>query len=245
MRIVVVTTVAVALSWGLAGCAPTAGVLRPSHPLLLSEEGRPALAPAETDQVWIDDPVPDDDDRVRSLRARIARVAGQEVGKGPIVVAGKRFRMDCSGVASGIYEKAGVALGAPAGGFDVRALYALTEKSGSLRRNDPLPGDLVFFDDTWDANGNGLRDDPLSHVAIVERVDDDGTVLLVHRVGRAIVRARMNLAQPHTRHDAQGHTLNHYLRTAQGATPPRTTAELFVAYGSLPLREGVGLVAAR
>ena len=56
----------------------------------------------------------------------------------------------------------------------------------------------------------------------------------MHRVGSAIVRARMNLNEPHRRHDDSGRVLNHYLRMADASSPAKTTAELFVAYGSLP-----------
>jgi peptidoglycan DL-endopeptidase CwlO len=222
------------------GCAPRAGVVRPEHPLLTSEAGRAALlAPRDERVVW-DAAVPDDDEATRGARSRIAKTAAESVGKGPLVVEGVRFRMDCSGVARGIYAKAGFPLGfvEVAGATnDTRVLFELVRKKGSLRRTNPLPGDLVFFDDTWDQNGNGRRDDPLSHVGIVELVEADGTVVLVHRQGRKIVRARMNLGEPHARHDKSGRAINHYLRTAQGGHPAKTTAELFVAFGSLPLAQ--------
>lgn len=237
MRATLVVT-AVLLSVLSIGCAPRAGLVRPDHPLLSSELGRQALAAPESDQLVWDGPVPQDDDATRAARERIARIAGQSVGQGPLVVDGERYRMDCSGVARGIYAKAGFKLGTvevTGASNDTRILFELVRQNGSLRRMDPLPGDLVFFDDTWDQNGNGLRDDPLSHVAIVERVDDDGTVVLVHRVGRRIVRARMNLEEPHARHGKDGRALNHYLRSASGSSPAKTTAELFVAFGSLPL----------
>jgi hypothetical protein len=227
------------------GCAPRAGVLVPDHPILGDVSGHGALSVGSEPAVF-DDPAPNDDDEAKAARTRIAKVAGEQVGKGPIVVAGARYRMDCSGIASGIYAKAGFVVGGEkSGGLDTRALFQLVKKTGSLRRRSPLPGDLAFFDDTYDANGNGLRDDPLSHVAIVERVDDDGTVILVHRVGASVVRARMNLAQPHLRHDAQGRVLNHYLRMGDASSAARTTAELFVAFGSLPLREASPVVALR
>lgn len=222
------------LALGTLACAPQSANLRPSHPLLGDEAGASALgAPTGFRAPIFDDAKPDDDEDARHARRRVAEAAARSVGKGPLVVNGERFRMDCSGVAHAIYARAGFPLGTVG---DTRRLFELARTEGSLRRHDPLPGDLAFFDFTWDADGNGALDDPLSHVAIVERVEQDGTVLLVHRVGDRIVRARMNLARPHDRHDERGTPLNHFLRSASGAHPAKTTAELFVAYGSLPLR---------
>ena len=50
------------------------------------------------------------------------------------------------------------------------------------------PGDLVFFDNTWDYNGDGMANDPLTHVGIVERQEDDGTIVFISRVAGAIER---------------------------------------------------------
>lgn len=216
------------------GCAPRATLERASHPLLRSQSGANDGAHSAR-PFFFDDPLPDDDDGARAARAHLAKIAGDAVGRKPIVVAGVRYRMDCSGVASGIYARAGFPVDVSGRAPDTRTLFAIVDEKGSIRRNNPLPGDLVFFDDTYDSNGNGRRDDPLSHVGVVERVEDDGTVVFVHRVGARIIRSRLNVANPHARHDDKGRPLNHYLRAAHGATPARTTGELFVAYGSLPL----------
>jgi hypothetical protein len=237
-RVVVVVTLAVAAC--AVGCTPKAGTVRPDHPWLRDETGRIGLAPATSASPLFDDAVPSDDDATLAARERIARAAGNAVGGGPIVVGNERFRMDCSGVARGIYAKANVPLGfvkVDGGQNDTHVLFELVRQNGSLRRHDPLPGDLVFFDDTWDENGNALVDDPLSHVGVVEKVERDGTVVFVHRIGARIVRARLNLERPHDRYDDDGHALNHYLRAAHGSTPAKTTGELFVAFGSLPVSE--------
>lgn len=251
------TIAAVAGMAGMAGigCAPVNGFVRPDHPMLGGELGRDGVPAPSGLAVIFDDAKPDDVDASREARARIARIAGASVGQGPVVANGERFRMDCSGVARGIYAKAGHRLGfvnveAAAGTRlnDTRVLFELVKQTGSLRRRDPLPGDLVFFDDTYDQNKNGLRDDPLSHVGIVEKVDGEGasqSVVIVHRVGTNIVRARMTLDRPHERHDEKGKPLNHFLRSAHRGEPGKTTAQLFVAYGSLPLHDGAPQVASR
>lgn len=223
---------------GAAGCTVVSGPVRVHHPALTSEVGQSALRQRAPAVLMWEHGAPDDPPEARAWRERIARTAGAHVGETAVVVHGERFRPDCSGVVRGIYAQAGVPLGSVVLGpnvNDTRALYEWMKRAGSLRRSNPLPGDLVFFSDTWDQNGNGLRDDPLSHVGIVERVHDDGRVVLVHRVGDRIVRASMTLSQPHARASADGRPLNHFLRTAEGGEPAKTTAELFVAFGSAPL----------
>ncbi len=228
MAVVVVFVVGATVT----GCAPVASSMRREHPLLSEEVGvsRPTSLP--TIRPIIDEPVIDNSED-SMLRERIAAAAANAVGNDPLVVGGVRYRFDCSGVAAGIYAKAGLKL-AEDGAPSTRALYQLVDARGALHRDNPLPGDLVFFDDTWDQNSNGKRDDPLSHVGVVERVEEDGTVLFVHRIGKLIVRWRMNTRRPHDRTDEKGAILNHWLRAAEGSRPAQTTAELFVAYGSLP-----------
>ena len=232
----------------LLGCAPTFGTLRPQHPLSRGETGQGIVGSTSVWLPMLDSALPNDDEPTRQGRARLAAAAGSAIGDRPIVVGGERFRFDCSGVARGIYAKAGFRLGhveAPGQANDSHVLFELVRRSGSLRRSNPLAGDLVFFDNTWDQNDNGLEDDAISHVGVVENVDDDGTVVFVHRVGRRIVRYRMNLTHRSERYDGQGRPVNHYLRAASGGRPARTTAELFVAFGSLPLTSPERLLAAR
>jgi len=98
----------------------------------------------------------------------------------------------------------------------------------------PDVGDLVFFDDTHDRNGDGRADDPLTHVGIVERVDADGTVTFIHRVRRGVLRYRMNLFRPDERRDRKtGKVLNHHLRLGASADGRRLTGQLFHAFATV------------
>ena len=97
------------------------------------------------------------------------------------------------------------------------------------------PGDLVFFDHTWDYNGDGRVNDPLTHVGIVEQVESDGTIVFISRVSDAIERYRMNLAQPHVHRRADGRVLNDYMRRKRWSDQKGTrylTGELFAAFGT-------------
>jgi hypothetical protein len=211
-------------------CTLVDSTIRSEAPLSVEEPEAP-LSPTVTVVPVVDEKVKDDDDTM-ALRERIAAAASVSVGDSPLVVGGVRYRFDCSGVTAGIYAKAGVLI-VDEGALSSKALFSLVDAEGALHHDQPLPGDLVFFDNTWDENKNGRIDDPLSHVGVVERVEPNGTVVFVHRIGKVVVRWHMNLQRPHDRVDDTGAVLNHWLRAARGNRPAATTGELFVAYGTL------------
>lgn len=88
--------------------------------------------------------------------------------------SGKWFNRDCSGVICAIFMEAGYPLQEKLrrvykeGMNNVSVLYAIAEP---LTLEDVLPGDLVFFDNTYDRNNNGLSDDSFTHVGIVTDYD--------------------------------------------------------------------------
>ena len=50
----------------------------------------------------------------------------------------------------------------------------------------PMIGDVVFFDNSYDRNRNDRLDDLLTHIAIVVSVDEDETVHMMHLGGSGI-----------------------------------------------------------
>ncbi len=236
MRLLPLVTLCPLLLPLATGCSIKAGHVRPRDPVLSSPADRALPTPSP----WrglLDDPGLEGGPALDAQRARLAEAAGTFVGKGRVVVGQKPFRADCSGTVRGIYAAAGVPLGrapAVAGQSDTANLYRYVQQHGSIRTADPAVGDLIFFDHTYDRNKDGKANDAFSHIGVVERVLDDGTVVFVHRVSGRILRYRMNLARPHVRRTPEGQRVNHLLRRKHGSIPEATTAELFVAYGSLP-----------
>jgi hypothetical protein len=118
----------------------------------------------------------------------------------------------------------------------VRLIYDHVRQYGRLHQGPTVSrGDLVFFDNTWDVNGDGLVNDPLTHVGVVERIEDDGTVVFISRVAGAIERYRMNLRQPHVHRAGNGRIVNDHLRRKHGSDGDGTgylTGELFAAFGT-------------
>lgn len=170
----------------------------------------------------------------------IVRTAAKLVGARTITSDGRRIAYDCAGVTRAIFLKHGIDLydGNP-GDSDangVRLIHAHMQQHGRLHQSPiPHPGDLVFFDNTWDFNGDGELNDPLTHVGVVERIDPDGTVIFISRVAAAIQRYRMNLSMPHLHKTAEGRILNDYLRRKHPTDPDdsgRLTGELFSFFGT-------------
>ena len=209
----------------LAACGGPARATRPD----------PVVATPATLPFFI--PMPDE------TRERIVAAAAADVGRGgPFLVRGRRYRADCSGFVAAVYHQAGIPfrealhLGDEDAGSAVVALHRALASSGVLlgREGRPLPGDLVFFRDTYDRNGDGRPDDPLTHVGVVERVRADGAVTFLHRGSRAVARGTLSLRHPSTERGPSGQRWNSQLRAARPGDRPGTrylAGELFVAYG--------------
>ncbi|HET9575301.1 MAG TPA: CHAP domain-containing protein [Nitrospira sp.] len=175
-----------------------------------------------------------------SRRAAIVHTASKLVGATVIQVDGKRIAYDCAGVTRAIFLEHGIDLydgSSPdpkANG--VRLIHHHISRHGKFHQGPAVrPGDLVFFDNTWDYNRDGIINDPLTHVGIVERQDPDGTVIFISRVAGAIERYHMNLALPHLHKTAEGRILNDYIRRKDLDHPfdaAYLTGELFAGFGT-------------
>jgi hypothetical protein len=178
--------------------------------------------------------------QVGRSQAAIVKTAARLVGATTIESNGRRIKYDCAGVTRAVYLAHGIDLyqdGAQDGKENgVRLIYNHLRTYGRLHRGPTVrPGDLVFFDNTWDFNGDGLPNDPLTHVGIIERVEADGTIVFISRVADAIERYRMNLATPHVHRAADGRLLNDYMRRKRwrdGKDTLYLTGELFAGFGT-------------
>jgi hypothetical protein len=169
---------------------------------------------------------------VRLTRGRrVARRAATLVGAS---LSPYRVPDDCSGLARAAYQAVDIELlshGTLPGENAVSAIHRRAQRSGALHRRTPKPGDLVFFRETYDRNRDGVRNDGLTHLGVIESVERDGTVVFVHRGGSGVKRARMNLRFPEQRGQG-GRVLNDYIRRAEGGERARLASELFSGYAS-------------
>jgi len=177
--------------------------------------------------------------RTTRMGRRVAKAAEDFLGKGKLLVSGEKYRYDCSGMVCAAHVKAGL----PTSG-NTRMLFEKSKDLGVFhKRKRPDVGDVAFFDDTWDRNKNGRRDDNLTHIAIVEAVEADGTITLIHLGGSGVKRIVMNMRHPSHKLSAQGKPWNSVLRKGKDGGP-ELTGELCKGFGSL-WSESQGWVAAR
>lgn len=159
------------------------------------------------------------------------------VGKSRPTIRGKALGADCTGLVLGIYREMGLDLlsAAKPGDNGVTAIYRFARKHGRVYAGGwPVAGDLVFFKETYDQNQDGQVNDGLTHVGLVEDVRGDGTVTIIHRVRRGVVRYRMNLLHPDQRTDPRtGEVINDALRTPGRERAGALTGQLFAAYATL------------
>lgn len=158
------------------------------------------------------------------------------VGKTKLVVNGKRYGDDCTGFVRAVYEPLGINLMSDASQGDngVTAMWRFASKHGRIFEGGrPVAGDLVFFKETYDLNRDGQTNDGLTHIGVVDDVEADGTVVVIHRVARGVVRYRMNLAAKTLPKSPDGKKLNDWLRTEAPGSKPRLTGELFAGYATI------------
>jgi cell wall-associated NlpC family hydrolase len=173
----------------------------------------------------------------RDARETVLATARALVGKSQLKAGGRAYPNDCTGLVEAAYAQAGLSLkgNAKPGDNGVTALYRYALNHGRVYNGGrPVPGDLVFFRETYDQNRDGRRNDGLTHVGIVDQVDADGTVTVIHRVKRGVVRYRMNLAKPRVGKDpSSGKILNDTLRAPGSTKAFALTGQLFAAYANV------------
>lgn len=115
-------------------------------------------------------------------------------------------------------------------------LYRSVQDAGTIYHSKkPVAGDLVFFHNTYDANGDRRNNDWYVHVGVIESVDKDGTITFLSYRDNAVTRDRMNLHHPHEA-TREGVTINSRLRREQKNDPAYTqylAGELFAGFGAV------------
>ncbi|TVR94276.1 MAG: CHAP domain-containing protein [Spirochaetaceae bacterium] len=138
------------------------------------------------------------------------------VGARRLKIEGRVYPLDCSGTILAVYHHAGMDLQsafAQYSGNGVSRLYRMAADKGLLASTGeqpgryPAPGDIIFWDNTYDRSRSGRWDDPLTHAAIVLEVYENGAIEYLHyHYTRGIVIEHMNLLEPevHTTSTAAG-----------------------------------------
>ncbi|HMB01998.1 MAG TPA: hypothetical protein VKS21_13520, partial [Spirochaetota bacterium] len=163
------------------------------------------------------------------LRRKIVKTAASYIGRrwrSGSRYKGKNFFYDCSGTVSRIYWTHNIDLMAAAGKPEYsgkNGVYIIYDsfKNKVHKKKYPLPGDLIYFNNTYDKNRDGRWNDRLVHIGMVEKVDRDGTITYIHHCSKGVRRYRMNLIRPAVYKDpATGKVYNSFLRRKSRRDPP-------------------------
>ena len=145
--------------------------------------------------------------RLGERQRALVRSAHDLIGVDRLYVGGTEYRDDCTGAVLAVYAAAGINLGARFHryqGNGVARLHRMMHDHRLYFRAAPdarpEPGDIVFFDNTWDRNGNRRWDDDLTHMGLVVAVDRNGTISYLHNhLHRGVIIEQMNLRHPDVR----------------------------------------------
>jgi len=152
---------------------------------------------------------------------------------------GMRDAFDARGFLHHLLSVGEVRLAGIGGEPELRDVYrALRSQALTYDRSAPQPGDLVFFHNTADDNGDGRQNDWYSLAGVVESVDGEGTITVILPVEGEVGRRSLNLDRPEVRRlESTGAVLNDVLRTKRLDDPPYTqylAGELYAGFAALP-----------
>lgn len=165
-----------------------------------------------------------DEEKVAEFYKNVVSIAKESVGLQTVPsVKGKRFLNDCIGFVNYVYYRAGFdlvkAYGNGRGG--VSSLYdGLRKHHFIFDAKTAAPGDIIFFDNTYDINRNGSWDDPLSHIGIIVGIEKHNTLVYIHNASHGVEEDHINLYYPNThafkQKDGSLYIINSYLRRDRG-----------------------------
>ncbi len=161
--------------------------------------------------------IKDSDHEISNLQEKILDQAFALLGKKPnstVIVKNKKFKLDCVGTVSAIFYSVGIDITKDfrkyRGNGVSRIYHSLKDKVSVYTDKWPKVGDIIFWENTWDRNNDGIiGNDPFTHAGIVVKVDDDGTIHYIHEnYFLGVVVERMNLYKPNVYKDISGKIIN-------------------------------------
>lgn len=177
----------------------------------------------------------------------VVKIAKNSIGLSYVpAVNGKTFTSDCIGFVRYVYYSAGVDIsivyGDGRGG--VSSFYNGIEIRGWVyNKFPPNIGDLIFFDNTYDANRNRKWDDELTHIGIVSGFGKHDTIFYIHYASGKVKEDRINLKYPNTyafrQKEGKLYVINSHLRINRGegySKKEYLSSSFFRCFGRIPVR---------
>lgn len=157
--------------------------------------------------------------------------------KNPITGEPETCMFDCSGFVLKVYKFANINFfeeqkGKIAEKNGVKFIHKALKNSNKIyHKKIPNIADIVFFNNTWDSNGDKKINDELTHVGIVLTVDKYGTITFIHSsVSGGVTKDFMNLCHPNEK------AFNSNVRERRKDDPDNTkysANELINAFGTV------------
>ena len=151
-------------------------------------------------------PLRENKKEILEIQKLLKEASYKYAGKKELTVRNRKFRTDCSGVVSALYYYAGIDLQKyypEYTGAGTERIYKMLEERGLLEETWlPETGDIIFWDNTYDKNSNGKRDDLITHIGMVVERDKYGNIEYIHHnYLKGIVIEKMNIRykNEHTR----------------------------------------------
>ena len=173
-------------------------------------------------------------------RRILVRQAQSMLSRRNVRAKGKTFRADCSGFIEGVSYAAGIDIKndtTPESfyGSGVDLIRNYLAQNGDLDLETPKVGDLIFFSDTYDKNKDGKLNDPMTHVGIINQIDEDGSVHYIHHSNGRVRSGIANLFSPDLLKNAGNKVVNSDLRRRRSrdrSATPYMSGDLAVGFGS-------------
>lgn len=144
-------------------------------------------------------------------RQAIIDYAASLIGTSNLRPINRNFKNDCSGFVNGVYavKRRKIAYANVRKDRSLSESLFLTMEGRGLAFMEGRPNiaDAVFFRNTYQTPYNSV-----THVGLVEKVGDDGTVSILHYASGRVGRISMNLRHPDTHKDQAGRIINDYVR---------------------------------
>ena len=116
-------------------------------------------------------------------------------------------------------------------GSKSQAIYNLYKKRNLISQTSPKLGDLVFFNNTT-SQTKGKNKQTITHLGIIDRIEDDGTIRFIHNTRGKNKSGFINLFQKNS-HKIGGKEVNSYIVACKGGDATCLTSNRFAGFGKV------------
>ena len=116
-------------------------------------------------------------------------------------------------------------------GSKSQAIYNFYKKRNLISQTSPKLGDLVFFNNTT-SQTKGKNKQTITHLGIIDRIEDDGTIRFMHNTRGKNKSGFINLFQKNS-HKIGGKEVNSYIVACKGGDATCLTSNRFGGFGKV------------